>query len=784
VKRFLKYCIVSSLVMILVLIGTLFIPLEQSRLTKENIHSIKVFDRNNQLLREFLNDEQGRGEWIPLQKISQSVINATVVIEDRRFFSHVGIDPIAIVRAIGENITSDHDRYGASTISQQVIRNVYHYPRTILYKITEAWFALRLERMMQKEEILEQYLNRAPYGNQLFGIQAASKYYFDKPASDLTIAESAFLAALPNSPTLLNPHLHYTQAIRRQSLILKKLSEQKKITTEEYQRALQQPIPIVLPEKKFKAPHAVEMVYAHVKHQSNLSTIHTTIDAAIQTDVQWMIKGHLEHLKNKNVTNASVVILHNRTGEIRTLIGSANYFNDQIQGKINGTLALRQPGSSVKIFTYGVALESGFNAASMIADIPTSIPNEGGDYVPENYDREYHGPVLLRTALACSYNIPAVRVLHAIGVDALYQRMQNAGLTSLTESPKHYGFGLTLGNAEVSLLELTNAYRAIANAGMVSPMKLMQSVMTIDGKVADVSPMVMESQFEHRLFDSDVSFILSDILSDHSARRPAFGKNFNFSFPCAVKTGTTKDYKDNWTLGFTSEYTVGVWVGNFDATPMRKVSGVSGAGQIFTDIMNVLATKYDAAGKEFVRPTTVHSIEVCARSGMLKGENCEKGRFEYFLPASMPVKKCTIHQRYYTTAMNATTMGKVYEIFPPEYDEWSFIEQIPKPPLNAYKANDSEKSGRDHSFSIIFPHTGDVFKVDPILRKEYQKIKVDAVIPQNILNVRLKINDNKELPFQKNQIWWELSKGKHKFQLVGTTKGKRMVSAPIKIFVE
>ena len=782
--RIQKYIVGGCIALAVMFIVSVFIPLSEERFAKENIHSVKVFDRNHQLLREYLNDVDWRGEWIPLEKISPAVIDATITIEDKRFANHFGIDPIAVLRAIWDNILFDGSRVGASTITQQVIRNIYHHPRTLIYKVEEAWYALRLERMMTKRNILEQYLNRAPYGNQLFGIKAASKYYFDKPASDLTIAEAAFLAGLPNSPTLLNPYLHYQRAVFRQRLILKILVGQKKISQSEYERAVLQQIPVVLPESKFKAPHAVEMVYAHFKDQSRPFAIQTTIDAALQKDVEWIIKGHLEQLKSKNVTNASVVILQNRTGEVRTLVGSADYFNDLHQGKINGTIALRQPGSSVKIFTYGIALESGLTPASLLADIPTSIPVEGGDYVPENYDKEFHGPVLLRTALACSYNIPAVRILHLIGVDALYQRMQSAGITSLTESPKYYGVGLTLGNAEVSLLEMTNAYRTVANGGILSPIKIVQSVMANGGKLMDSTPMPCECIETRRVFDGNVCYLLTDILSDHSARRPAFGKNFNFSFPCAVKTGTTKDYKDNWTLGFTTEYTVGVWVGNFDAKPMRKVSGVSGAGVIFTDIMNLLETKYGADSREFVRPEELKPYTVCARSGMLKNDYCDRGRVEYFLPGTFPTKRCTVHQQYYILSNNGKMTGKVYEIFPPEYEEWCINEQITKPPINAQKENDLDLTKEGNSFAIIYPHQGDIFKVDPILRKEYQKLKLEAIVPLHIQKVQLRINGTEIIPYQKNSTWWELKRGVSSLQLTGMLFGKEYSSARVKIFVE
>jgi penicillin-binding protein 1C len=565
--------------------------------------------------------------------------------------------------------------------------------------------------------------------------------------------------------------------------VLDRLSSQQRILPEEYERAMKQPISVVLPAMKFKAPHAVEMVYARVKDIPQLSSVKTTIDASIQYDVQWIVKGHLEQLKERNVTNASVVIIHNRTGEIRTMLGSADYFNDAVLGKINGTVALRQPGSSVKPFTYGVAMEAGYTPSTMLADIPTSIPNDGGDYVPENYDREYHGPVLLRTALACSYNIPAVRVLHSIGVEALYQRLQTAGITSLTESPKHYGFGLTLGNAEVTLLELTNAYRAIANAGELTPVRLLTSAVTINGLTAVTSPLPIETQPVRTVFAPETAYLLTDILSDHSARRP-HSEEFAFSFPCAVKTGTTKDYKDNWTVGYTTEYTVGVWAGNFNASPMRKVSGVTGAGQIFTDIMNLLAVKYGAAGKEFTRPLSLIPSRVCARSGKRMNGNCGRGRVEYFVSGGEPKEECSVHRSFFVRTVSGSMESKVFEIFPPEYDEWARAEQLPTPPEDSRAELSKEQFHAAGTFTIMYPHDGDIFKLDPVLRKEFQRIRIDAVIPQTVRNVRLKVNAKEFRSYSKNDTWWELNKGKHTFQLIGTSRGKTIASNTIKILVE
>jgi penicillin-binding protein 1C len=834
--------IASSVVLISTVVASIFIPLNSDDFRKESIHSLKVLDRNGKILREYLNDEQGRGEWIPKVKISQYVIDATLVVEDKRFYSHPGIDPIAIARALYENIFLSA-RTGGSTVTQQMIRTIYHYPRTLKYKILEAWYALRLERMMSKEEILEQYFNRAPYGNQLNGIQAAAKYYFNKPASELSIAEAAFLSALPNAPTLLNPYKNYDETVKRQKKILRRMLEEQYITESEYKRAVQQPIPVVTPDKKFKAPHAVELVYTQVM-KSNLfldsqnrnhaqsgtavmlsetknlpeaweplpssadrsdsslraeknvgvlfsmiperrpAEITTTIDLELQSDIQWIVRGHLAQLKKKHVTNAAVVVLHNATGEVRTLIGSADYFNASISGNVNGALALRQPGSAMKPFTYAIALESGFTPSTLLADVPTSLPAEGGDYVPENYDREFHGPVRLRTALACSYNIPAVRVLYTVGRDALFGKLLQAGITSLDKSPQHYGYGLTLGNAEVTLIELTNAYRIFANNGVWNPIKLVLSTTNVSGM--PVSQLLdIENGIGRKVFSEEAAYLISNILKDPVARRPAFGNHFRFSFPCAVKTGTTKDYKDNWAIGFTTEYTVGVWTGNFDSKPMLRVSGVSGAGQIFTDIMNLIMTKYSSDEKDFFKPKSIVTRTVCSRSGKLPSMYCERTIQEQFVRNSVPTQQCDIHRSYYVKQLDGTFKEKIFEIFPPEYQSWVKLENLPQPPKDA---RDSKVTYRQTAMilkpAIIFPHSGDVFKIDPVLRKEYQKIKIETLLPSALRNAHLFVNGTETIPIESDGTWWQLRKGEHVMQVIGTFKKWKISSRKIKILVE
>ncbi|MBI3006222.1 MAG: transglycosylase domain-containing protein, partial [Ignavibacteriales bacterium] len=307
----------------------------------ESVHSLQVTDRNGILLREFLNDQHGRGQWRPLSSISPFLQHATIAVEDQRFRFHPGVDPPAVLRALWHNIKTGSLRAGGSGITQQVIRNVYHHPRTLPYKVLEAWYAFRLERMMSKDEILEQYVNRAPYGNQLFGVEAASRYYFQKPALNLSLAEAAFLVALPNAPSLLNPYQNFSGVLKRQRYVLQKVFQRGYASEEEYTRALLQPVRIVPPDINFRAPHAVEMAVTKVQPDPAVSTIQTTIDYPLQQKLQLVVRNQLKQLAKKNVSNAAVVVIENSTGAIRALVGSADYFDYEHQGQVNGALALR-----------------------------------------------------------------------------------------------------------------------------------------------------------------------------------------------------------------------------------------------------------------------------------------------------------------------------------------------------------------------------------------------------------------------------------------------------------
>ncbi|MBI5474169.1 MAG: penicillin-binding protein 1C [Ignavibacteriae bacterium] len=765
---------------------SLFLPLDDARFTPSNVTSLRILDRNGIVLREVLSEQDGRGRWCALAELSPDVIDAFIAAEDSRFYSHPGVDPIALTRATLQNVRAGRIISGGSTITMQLIRNLYPSSRTVAAKLRESWYALRLERMMSKEDILQQYLNRAPFGNQLHGIDAAARGYFGKPALQLSLAEAALLAAIPNSPARNDPYKHRARLRERQLYVLARMKDEGYISEEERERAEHEPLVIVPRTAQFKAPHFTTMILQQLTpaQKSSLAEVRTTLNYPTQKSVELLVEAHVARLKKFNITNAAAVVIDNRGHSLVSLVGSKDFFDTISQGQVNGALALRQPGSTLKPFTYGLALESGMTASDLLADIPWQM----ADFLPENYDKKFHGPVRLRVALACSYNVPAVRTLEQFGAEALLTKLHDAGFASLIKSSAYYGVGLTLGDGEVTLLELANAYSALANSGAYFPVK------TIDNPtlVAQDSARVDASSTPRQVFSPQVAYILSDILSDAQARAPAFGVNSSLAlpFPCAAKTGTSKDYKDNWTVGFTPEYTVGVWVGNFDATPMRLVSGITGAAPLFRDIMLMLHQN-TGASSEFIRAEGIVTERVCPRSGMLVGKDCPGELQELFVQGTEPSHTCTVHRKFRIDTRNGllasrTTprefvVEKTYEIFPPIFDSWADKEGIARPPVQL----SASAAQHERLLAIHSPMSGDVFKIDPILRPEYQTIVVESEVATSIEDVRLWINGREEAalapPFRYHLALAPLRKGKNSLVLKGRN-GARTVQSDAVVF--
>jgi penicillin-binding protein 1C len=772
----------------MVAVGSIWIPLPREDFALSNLLSMRIVDRRGLLLRECLSTGEGFARWTPLGEMAPALVQATVAVEDRRFRFHPGVDPLAVGRSILENIRAGAFRSGGSTLTQQVIRNVYHHPRTVPSKLLEMWYALRLERMLTKDEVLEQYLNRAPYGNQLLGAQSAARAYFGKPARDLSLAESAFLAGLPNAPSAFNPRKSHDAAVARQRVVLRRMREQGIIDDDAYALALAQPLSVLGPENAMRAPHATNMILARYEAMPAVREVRTTLDYPLQQQVQQFMRTRIAALSRRNVTNAAVVVIDNRSMGVRVLAGSVDYFDSLHSGAVNGAIALRQPGSAIKPFMYSLALERGQSPAEVIPDVPSAFPDHDGDYVPENYDRKYHGPVRLRVALACSYNVPAVRVLRTVGTELFLNRLLAAGLTTLTHPADYYGFGLTLGNGEVTLLDLTAAYALFAHGGTWRPPVLVLDARAGDGAVLESADEQALLHPPHQVLDPRAAFLLTDILGDPVARRPAFGSWFRFPFPCAVKTGTTKDYRDNWTLGYTPAYTVGVWVGNFDGSAMHGVSGVSGAGQLFTDIMMLLHSPPQGMPPgDFAIPSGLRRERVCTLSGALPGPACRSTVEEWRRDEDPPRPLCPFHRMFRVRGGDGVWRPRVFALLPPEYAGWVESQHMPLPPAGARPMGSAEHrhpEGATQRLAIVAPRSGELYKLDPVLRRDYQSIRIVGSVPAACSDVRVRIDRSSEMAYREGGVGWQLRPGRHQLQLVARRSGDTVESDPVTIIVE
>ena len=605
--------------------------------------------RDGQPLRQLLTqDGQRMGPAVKYEQIPEVLVHATLAAEDKRFFSHPGIDGIAIIRSAVSNAKAGRVLSGASTLTQQLIKiSGPKSKRTLSAKVTEALKALRLEREWTKPKILAAYLNRVSYGNLFTGCSSASAGYFSKPLSDLTAAEAAFLAALPQAPGRMNPFRDSKTAILRQKRVLDLMLKAGWLTATEHQVASAQPIVLQRFNGGFAAPHAVELA-GRLPDEEAGNVLRTSIDAQLQERVETIIAERLKGLSSRHVTHAAVVVIENRSGQVLALAGSRDFFAPD-GGQINGAWTPHSPGSAVKPFTYQLAFERGWTPASIVTDLPIEFTTSTGTYRPENYDRKSYGPMTCRTALGNSLNISAVKILQSIGgPSVLLDRLHALGLTTLDQEPEHYGLGLTIGNAPVRLLELTQAYSTLARLGISIPWSLRSDEKATPGV---------------RLLSNAECFLIADILSDNQARLLTFGTHspLRLPFPVAVKTGTSSTYRDNWTLGYTPEFTVGVWAGNFDNTPMQDVSGVTGAAPIFRDVFEELHSSRGTTW--YVTPVGVIQSRIDPRNGRrltTQSPPARISRDEFFVAGTEPPVA--------TETDYEPGTGKA--ILPPEFSQW------------------------------------------------------------------------------------------------------------------
>jgi 1A family penicillin-binding protein len=656
--------------------------------------STKIYDRHGALLYEAFDANAGRRTVVPLEDMPQDLIDATVATEDKTFYSNPGFDPLAIVRAVWLNVTEGEIVSGASTITQQLVKLIFLSPeQTYTRKIQEAVLAQEITRRYTKDQILEIYLNEIYYGNMSYGIEAAAETYFGKHARDLSLAEASLLAGLPQSPSIYDPYTNLEAAKGRQKVVLGLMVKEGYITSSQADVARAEELDFTPLRVDMKAPHFV--VYIRKLLEDKYGTemvyrgglrVHTTLDLQMQDVAQEVAQQRVAELADRHVTNAAVVSLIPQTGEILVMLGSVDFWDEEIDGQVNVALALRQPGSSIKPVNYLAAFEKGWTAATMIMDVRTEFPNPPNPpYVPKNYDGQEHGPVLVRQALACSYNIPAVKTLQFVGVPDMMAMASRLGISTFTD-PERYGLSLTLGGGEVMLLEHTGAYAVLANGGVRVPPVAILSIEDSEGRVIEE----YQPPSGEQVVSPQHAYLITSILSDNEARTPAFGPSspLMLSRPAAAKTGTTDDWKDSWTVGYTPDLVTGVWVGNADNTPMDHVAGSTGAGHIWHDFMErVLA---DTPARDFPVPSGLVTAVICSRSGLAPTDLCPETRTEIFVDGTAPTEPDNIYQNIgicTASGQRATEFcppelvtERVFEVYPDEYRAWAERAGIEQPP--------------------------------------------------------------------------------------------------------
>ncbi len=737
----------------LVFVGMLFVGVQYFRIAStlpsvaelrsraSQFETTRILDRRGNILFEINDPNMGKRTYVPLEKISPYLIAATIATEDKEYYNHPGFDLVALGRALWTNYTSGEIVSGASTITQQLARMLLlqeeRFEQSYDRKAREIILAAEITRRYSKEEVLELYLNEIFYGNLSYGIEAAAETYFNTPAADLQLWQSSFLAGLPQSPAIYDIYNNREATLTRNKSVLVlmyELSNEKNcifigknlekvcVSANDALNAADtlEAYTFTQNTNSMRFPHWVVYIQSLLESQYDSQTIYhsgfsiyTTVDPDLQELAQRAVQEQLATMSANNATNGAVVAMDPNTGEILAMVGSADFYNEAISGQVNMALTeTRQPGSSIKPITYLAAFEKDWTPSTLIWDVPGSYPPSGraddpsAPYEPVNYDGRFHGPVTVRSALANSYNIPAVKALQYVGIyddpntngeDGFIAMAKRLGITSLTR--EDYGLSLTLGGGEVSLLQMTGAYSVLANEGKrVAPVAVTKLV-DYTGKVV----------FEYSAPEGDQvvraahAYLLTSILSDTDARAPMFGRDsiLNLPFAAAAKTGTTNDYRDNWTLGYTPDLVVGVWVGNADYSPMVNTTGISGAAPIWARVMeNGINMLKGGAATPFTQPQDVVERTICSVSGTEPSEYCPNQRSEIFASDQLPASK--EHDLWAKVQIDAWTGLRASAACSDFANEELVINVSDKDAIRWLKTDQGKNWAHDHGFPDPF----------------------------------------------------------------------------------
>ena len=731
---------------------------------------ITIVDRDGIPLRMTRGADGAREQWVPYAALDPDLINAFVAVEDQRFWQHHGVDPRAVARAATGNLRAHHVVSGSSTITMQLARLLTDAPRRWSGKLTQVAWALRLEAHLSKQQILEQYLNRVELGQGTIGVGAASALYFDASASELSVGQAATLAGIAHAPSRANPYVSAARARARRTYAVRRMRALGYATREDVARASEEPVRAVAARSPTLAPHFTTRVLGWMAtgtvHPIAGSVVRTTLSADLQGAVESEVRHTVTMLRDRAVEHAAAVVLDNRTGAVLAWVGSPDFWSAN-EGQTDMVVSARQPGSSLKPFLYARALDRGYTAASILPDLPTSFATPTGAYAPRNYDRRFRGPVRAREALASSYNVPAVSIVARLGTGQLLHTLRLAGFNSLDRDAEYYGFGLALGDGDVTLIELANGYRALANGGEWR-----------DWRWRDTPRATRGDAESRRVVSPIAAAIVLDMLSDADARIPAFGLEtpFDFPFPVAVKTGTSRHFTDNWAVATTAGFTVAVWAGNFSGRPMQGVSGVTGAGPLLHRVVMETAKRFPPGALVTPAEAGAVAVPVCRLSGQRATPACAQ-LTEWFAPGTAPTEAdrwehdgvVTLPEEY---AAWARQQGGQYrtETFAgapasvplaSHAEQAGYIASLLQPRSTA-AASDTARA----AFRITSPVDGDRYAIPAGVERRYASIALRAAGP-GAQRVRWSI-DGREY----GDARWPLEPGTHLFRAT-SARGER-----------
>jgi len=785
-----------------------------SKLSQVTGSSTVFMDRNGKVLYDMYKDKNRLP--VTLDEVPDYLKKATIAIEDKNFYKHGGISQFGIIRA-AINIILGRGLQGGSTITQQLIKNsLLTSRRTISRKIQEMILAIEVERRYKKDEILLMYLNESPYGGTYWGVGSAAKGYFDKEVKNLNLVQSAILAGLPQSPSIYSPFIGKTGAWRsRTKDVLRRMREDKYITYDQEKKALSdlEKIRFTNPKLTISAPHFVFYTKDKIEEEFGEKLIDqgikvkTTLDLEIQKIAEKIVKEEIKKLVDFNVTNASVVVLDSKTGDILAMVGSYD-FNDEKFGKFNvAAYGQRQPGSAVKPITYATAFEKGYTPATVLMDVKTEFSSGSSTdkpYIPVNYDGKFRGPMQVRFALGNSENIPAVKMLAMVGIRDFLQKASDMGLSQFAptqENLNRFGLAVTLGGGETTLLDLTSTFSTLSDSGQKKDPSSIIEITDFKGKKIYKQVKVKKKQ----VLSPEVAFLISHILSDNNARIEIFGANSYLNIPgktVAVKTGTTDDKRDNWAIGYTKSITVGVWVGNNDNSPMNPkiASGVTGASPIFYRLMRELLKNHQDGIME--KPDKVKALTIDAYLGGLPKDGYPT-RSEYFIEGTQPKDISPFYKKLKISKANGKLANDV-EIKNGNFEEKEFIVFTESDPVSADGKNrwqeginewlkgqgdpkyhppteTSDSSSEDVVVSIKNPQGQQTINSNNI------EIKAKIISIAKVKNIKIKINGNevRSIDGDRDEIneAINLEDGAYELQIVATNEKDKSGESTIKFGV-